>query len=148
MRSEIEKMWADNEKNAIAQELLNDVTHDLESGDSFTDVAGRFDLEMHQTSPLKRSESFAGLTPSQLIEVYQEKAGTPKIFNEDERIVIAMPSKVVRSKVKISPEKMDALRAEAQAQLSQELADELVDAYGSEYKVRVKYKYLGINDQL
>lgn len=148
VRSEIEKMWADNEKNAIAQELLNDVTHDLESGDSFTDVAGRFDLEMHQTSPLKRSESFAGLTPSQLIEVYQEKAGTPKIFNEDERIVIAMPSKVVRSKVKISPEKMDALRAEAQAQLSQELADELVDAYGSEYKVRVKYKYLGINDQL
>lgn len=148
VRSEIEKMWADNEKNAIAQELLNDVTHDLESGDSFTDVAGRFDLEMHQTSPLKRGESFAGLTPSQLIEVYQEKAGTPKIFNEDERIVIAMPSKVVRSKVKISPEKMDALRAEAQAQLSQELADELVDAYGSEYKVRVKYKYLGINDQL
>lgn len=146
VRGEIEKMWGDSEKNAIAQEIVTDVTHDLENGDSFTDVAGRFNLEMHQTSPLRRGEAFAGLTPSQLIEIYQEKTGTPKIFNEDERVVIAIPSRVVRSKNKISPEKMDALRAQAQALLSQELANELIDAYGSEYKVRVKYKYLGIND--
>lgn len=146
VKGEIEKLWADNEKNAIAQEILADVSHDLENGDKFADVAKRFDLDLKTTSPLKRGESFAGLTPSQLIEVYQEKEGTPKVFNEDERVIIVVPSKVVRSKVKVSPEKMDALRASAQAALSQEMANELIDAYGSEYKVRVKYKYLGFND--
>ncbi len=146
VKGEIEKLWADNEKNAIAQEILADVSHDLENGDKFADVAKRFDLDLKTTSPLKRGESFAGLTPSQLIEVYQEKEGTPKVFNEDERVIIVVPSKVVRSKIKVSPEKMDALRASAQAALSQEMANELIDAYGSEYKVRVKYKYLGFND--
>ena len=146
VKGEIEKLWADNEKNAIAQEILTDVSHDLENGDKFADVAKRFDLDLKTTSPLKRGESFAGLTPSQLIEVYQEKEGTPKVFNEDERVIIVVPSKVVRSKIKVSPEKMDALRASAQAALSQEMANELIDAYGSEYKVRVKYKYLGFND--
>lgn len=146
VKGEIEKLWADNEKNAIAQEILTDVSHDLENGDKFADVAKRFDLDLKTTSPFKRGESFAGLTPSQLIEVYQEKEGTPKVFNEDERVIIVVPSKVVRSKVKVSPEKMDALRASAQAALSQEMANELIDAYGSEYKVRVKYKYLGFND--
>ena len=146
VKGEIEKLWADNEKNAIAQEILTDVSHDLENGDKFADVAKRFDLDLKTTSPLKRGESFAGLTPAQLIEVYQEKEGTPKVFNEDERVIIVVPSKVVRSKVKVSPEKMDALRASAQAALSQEMANELIDAYGSEYKIRVKYKYLGFND--
>ena len=146
VKGEIEKLWADNEKNAIAQEILADVSHDLENGDKFADVAQRFKLDLKTTSPLKRGENFAGLTPSQLIEVYQEKEGMPKVFNEDERVIIVVPSKVVRSKVKVSPEKMDALRASAQAALSQEMANELIDAYGSEYKVRVKYKYLGFND--
>ena len=146
VKGEIEKLWADNEKNAIAQEILADVSHDLENGDKFADVAQRFKLDLKTTSPLKRGENFAGLTPSQLIEVYQEKEGTPKVFNEDERVIIVVPSKVVRSKVKVSPEKMDALRASAQAALSQEMANELIDAYGSEYKIRVKYKYLGFND--
>ena len=146
VKGEIEKLWADNEKNAIAQEILADVSHDLENGDKFADVAQRFKLDLKTTSPLKRGETFAGLTPSQLIEVYQEKEGTPKIFNEDERVIIVVPSKVVRSKVKVSPEKMEALRASAQAALSQEMANELIDAYGSEYKVRVKYKHLGFND--
>ncbi len=146
VKGEIEKLWADNEKNAIAQEILADVSHDLENGDKFADVAQRFKLDLKTTSPLKRGENFAGLTPSQLNEVYQEKEGMPKVFNEDERVIIVVPSKVVRSKVKVSPEKMDALRASAQAALSQEMANELIDAYGSEYKVRVKYKYLGFND--
>ena len=35
VKGEIEKLWADNEKNAIAQEILADVSHDLENGDKF-----------------------------------------------------------------------------------------------------------------
>lgn len=146
VKPEIIKLWAANEKNAIAQEIINDVLHDLESGDEFADVARRFDIRLSTTSPLKRGEKFAGLAPAQLIEAYQERVGSPKTFADDRRTIIVMPSKIVRNKNKVSAEKMTALRAQAQSTLSQEMASELIDAYGSNYKVRVKYKYLGIND--
>ena len=146
VRSEIEKLWAENERSAIAQEIVNDVTHDLENGDSFTDVARRFELKLQKTSALKRGESFAGLTPAQATEVYQENIGTPKIFAKGSKIVIATPSKIISSKENASKEKLLSLRAEAEATISQELANELIDAYASNHKVRVKYKYLGLTD--
>lgn len=146
VRSEIEKLWAENERSAIAQEIVNDVTHDMENGDSFADVARRFELKLQKTSALKRGESFAGLTPAQATEIYQEKIGTPKIFAKGSKIVIATPSKIISSKESASQEKMLSLRAEAEAAISQELANELIDAYASDYKVRVKYKYLGLTD--
>ncbi len=145
VRGEIQKMWADNEKSAIAQEIVNDVSHDLENGDSFADVARRFSLNHKKTSPLKRGETFAGLTVSQAEDVYLEQLGTPKIFAGNEKIVIAMPSKVIRNHKKLSKEQENALKAKASQSLSQELVNELIDAYGSNYKVRVKYKYLGLS---
>ena len=146
VRSEIQKMWADNEKSAIAQEIVNDVTHDLESGDSFADVARRFSLNLRKTSPLKKGEVFAGLTSAQAEEIYQEKIGTPKIFAGDEKIVIAIPTQIIRNNKKLSKEQEEALKAKANQSLSQELVNELTDAYASNYKVRVKYKYLGLTD--
>lgn len=42
VKPEIVKMWENNEKAAIAQEIVNDVTNDLENGDSIDEIAGRF----------------------------------------------------------------------------------------------------------
>ncbi len=144
VRNEIEKMWAESEKSAIAQEIVNDVSHDLEEGDKFADVARRFELSLKTTSPLKRGEAFAKLNPSQLNDIYHEKIGNPRIIATDKKIIIVMPSKIVRGKSSVSAEKIDALRAKAKAEISQELANDLIDAYASNYKVRVKYKYLGL----
>lgn len=146
VRGEIQKMWADNEKSAIAQEIVNDVTHDLENGDDFADVARRFSLNYRKTSPLKKGEIFAGLTSTQAEELYQEKIGTPKIFAGDEKIVIAMPKQIIRNHKKLSAEQEKSIKTKATQNLSQELVNELTDAYGSNYKVRVKYKYLGLSD--
>ncbi|MBR6663556.1 MAG: peptidyl-prolyl cis-trans isomerase, partial [Alphaproteobacteria bacterium] len=144
VRNEIEKMWAENEKSAIAQEIVNDVSHDLEEGDEFADVARRFGLSLKTTSPLKRGEAFAKLSPSQLNDIYNEKIGNPRIFAGNEQIVIVMPSKTVKGKATASAEKIEALRAKAKAETAQEMANDLIDAYASDYKVRVKYKYLGL----
>ena len=46
----------------------------------------------------------------------------------------------------VTVEKLEVLRSKAQADMSQAAANELIDAYGSNYKVRVKYKYLGLAD--
>lgn len=146
VRPIIEKMWKENERSAIAQEIVNDVSHDLEDGDSFVDVARRFELKLQTTSPLKKGQEFAGLPAYQLLEAYQEKLGQPKIFANDNKIIIVATKKVVRNANKLSKEKVEALRAKAQSDLTEEMSKELIDAYGSNYKVRVKYKYLGLTD--
>lgn len=146
VRGEIEKMWTANEKNAIAQEIVNDVNHDLENGDNISEIARRFNLNIKETKPLKRNESFAGLSPMQMNELFQEGLGEAKILTHDEQIMIIVPVKVVKAGENISKEETDVLRSKAKADMSQTAANELIDAYGRNYKVRVKYKYLGLTD--
>ena len=69
-----------------------------------------------------------------------------RVFAGSEKIVIISPNKIVRDKSTPTPEKIEALRANIKANINQELANELTDAYGSDYKIRVKYKYLGLAD--
>lgn len=147
VKGKIEQMWAANEKNAIAQEIVNDVTHDLESGDKLKDVAQRFGLQFKATSPLKRSESFAGLNGNQMSELFQESLGTPKQFSDETETLIIVPVKVVQAAATPSKEEMDVLRSKAAADLSQAAANQLIDAYGSNYRVRIKYKYLNLTDE-
>lgn len=146
VKGEIQKMWTANEKNAIAQEIINDVTHDLENGDEIGDVGRRFELPVKTTKAIKHTENFAGLSRIQIEELFQEKLGTPKLISNDEVNLIVVPTKVIKASDNLSKEELEVLRSKAQADMSQAAANELIDAYGSNYKVRVKYKYLGLAD--
>lgn len=146
VKGEIQKMWAANEKNAIAQEIINDVTHDLENGDEIGDVGRRFELPVKTTKAIKHTENFAGLSRIQIEELFQEKLGTPKLISNDEVNLIVVPTKVIKASDNLSKEELEVLRSKAQADMSQAAANELIDAYGSNYKVRVRYKYLGLAD--
>lgn len=146
VKGEIQKMWAANEKNAIAQEIINDVTHDLENGDEIGDVGRRFELPVKTTKAIKHTENFAGLSRIQIEELFQEKLGTPKLISNDEVNLIVVPTKVIKASDNLSKEELEVLRSKAQVDMSQAAANELIDAYGSNYKVRVKYKYLGLAD--
>lgn len=146
VRPEIEKIWSDNERSAIAQEIINDVTHDLENGDKIEEVAQRFKLTLNSTKPLKRSESFAGLTPAQMKDLFQEQQGTPKLFSFEDTQLIVVNTKIVDNEKKISPEEINTIKMKVLSDITQDTANQLVNAYGSNYKVRVKYKDAGIDD--
>ncbi len=146
VKPEIEKMWAENERSAIAQEIVNDVTHDLENGDKIDEVAARFKLKLNTTKPLKANENFANLNGLQMKEMFQEPLDSAKIFAADNVTVIAVASKIVDAKKKFSPEEANALRMKNAAEFSQETANTLVEAYGSNYKINVDYKEAGLSD--
>lgn len=146
VRPEIEKMWAANERSAIAQEIVNDVTHDLENGDKIEEVAVRFKLPVNTTKPLKRNENFANLNGLQMKELFQEPLGNPKLYGQDNVQIIAVASKIVENGAKLSKEESNALRMKAASEIVQDAANQLVNAYGSNYKVKVDYKEAGIDD--
>ncbi len=148
VRNDIIKLWKDNEKAAIAQELVNDISHDLENGDKFAEVAARFGVGFKTTAPLKKDQTFDELNPIQMQELFHEALNTPKVFNNGDEFVIAVPAKIIQAD-KMPPEKeMNALRSQYLTDLTQTIADELIQSYGSEYDVRIKYRNLGMEENI
>lgn len=148
VRGDIINLWVDNEKAAIAQELVNDISHDLEHGDKFADVAARFNVGFKTTAPLKKDQTFGGLTPQQMSELFQEAVDAPKTFNKGDEFVIAVPAKIIQAERMPSEKEMEALRSRYLADLDQTIADELIQSYGSEYDVRIKYRNLGMEENI
>ncbi len=141
----IRKMWQENEKAAIAQEIINDVIHDLDSGDSMDDVAGRYNLKVTTTEPLSRSENFAELGQPQMLELFNETAGTPKLINLGNRHIIAVADRDADAR-QLSDQDMEILTRRLNLDLTQQAASALIDSYGKNYDVRVKYRLLGLAD--
>lgn len=146
VRPQIVEIWEANERSAIAQEIINDVTHDLENGDNINDVAARFKLKLNMTKPLKQNENFANLNALQMKEMFQEALDTPKVFNMDKTNVIAIAEKSMMDNKKLSKEELNALQAKATMEILQENANNLVDAYGSDFKINIDYKEAGLSD--
>lgn len=146
VKADIQRMWEISEKNAIAQEIVNDVTHDLENGDSVEDVAKRFNLNYKTTRPLKRNENFGGLSRAQMNELFQEELGVPHLITEGENQMVVVATEALNAVPKLTPGEEKVLRIKGSADLSQTAANTLIDDFGSDYKIRVKYKYIGLAD--
>lgn len=146
VKSEIVKMWEANEKEAIAQEIVNDVNHDLENGDKIEEVAKRFNLNLQSTKPLKRSETFAGLSPMQVKELFYEDVNVPHIVNVEDGQLIVVNSGIINSKQKIGKDELDVLKAKVKADMTQDAANQTVNAFGADHKIKVDYKNAGLED--
>nr|QIM10739.1 hypothetical protein PlAlph_6310 [uncultured Alphaproteobacteria bacterium] len=142
---QIEKLWAESEKSAIAQEIINDVMADIENGDKIDEVAGRYKLKLHTTDALTRSQSFAGLQQNQMIELFNDELNTAKQFALNGKTIIAVAAKEAAPR-EMSDEDMDIINRRLSLDVNQQAAARLVDSYGKSYDVRVKYRQLGLAD--
>ena len=120
VKGEIEKMWEVNERSAIAQEIVNDVMHDLENGDKIDEVGQRFGLTVKNTKPLLRSGSFEGLSQDSMVELFQEGLGKPKLISLGEEKIIAVADKVTDAGEKPSEAVIDGVKRRARIDLSQD----------------------------
>lgn len=143
---EIEKMWEINERSAIAQEIVNDVMHDLENGDKINEVAQRFGLNVKTTKPLNRGGSFEGLSQSAMIELFQESLGEPKLITQGDEKIIAVTDKIIGKNEKPDEELAFGVERRVKIDLSQDVANALVNSFGEDYDIRVKYRLIGLAD--
>ena len=146
VKDEIEKMWEINERSAIAQEIVNDVMHDLENGDKIVEVGQRFGLAVKTTKPLLRSGSFEGLSQNAMIELFQEGLGKPKLISMGDEKIIVVADKVIDAGEKPSEAVVDGVKRRAKIDLSQDVATALINNFGEDYDVRVKYRLIGLAD--
>lgn len=143
VRPEIIKMWEENERTAIAQEITNDVLHDLENGDSIDEIAGRFKLHLTMTSPISRQQNFADLSENEMKDLFLEKEGTPRVLSNNDKRFIVVTDKIINPATADTDE---TVLRQAKLDFAQEYADRLLSDFSSDYDVRVKYRLLGLAD--
>ena len=146
VKSQIIDIWAANERDAMAQELANDVMNDLNNGENIKNVAQRLGLKSYTSKPIKKSESFEMLPSSLIATLFQESVNAPVSLDVDDGRIIAVTSEVVKYNHKLSNQEKADIQNQFQNQLADETAKVLVDGYAQEYDVRVKYKLLGLAD--
>lgn len=146
VENQIVKLWETNEKEAIAQEIINDANHDLENGDKIEDVATRFGLPLKTTRALPRSESFAGLSPLQIKDLFNEALNTPKILQTEDGHILAVNTKIINTNIKPSRADIEATQLRASNALAQNMAQQLINDFGTNYKIKIDYKSLGLAD--
>lgn len=145
VKPEIEQIWAINERNAISQEIINDVMHDVEAGDKLDEIATRFQLSINTTKALKRNESFEGIAPQLMAELFQEPAESAKLIDNDGIKIIAVNTQTIND-ANITSDDIEMVKRSTRLDLTTDFASQLVDDYGSSYDVRVKYRLLGLSE--
>ena len=147
VKPQIVKMWADNEREAMAQEMANDIMSDMENGGSITEAAKRLGLSAMTSRPIKKSETFDSLPSSQIFALFQENVGTPKLIEQDGDKLIVTTAKIVKDTHKLSDQEKADIRNSVRMDLTSEAANLLIENYSKDYDVDVNYKLLGLADQ-
>lgn len=146
VRNDIIKIWSENEKSAMAQEIVNDVVADLDNGETLADIASRFKLNLKTTAPLKRGSAFGKLNSMQLADAYQTPMGEYKLLSSGGVTTIVTPVKVINHSQAASTKQLEEINSRMTSELEQTLASDLIDAYAKGMDVRVKYRLLGLED--
>ena len=146
VKPEIIKIWTENEKSAIAQEIINDVVADLDSGESLADIAKRFNLRLKTTPPLKKGETFAKLNSAQAVEAFQTTTGGYTVLSSGGITTIVSPLRVINHDTEDNPQQLEAANTHMRKDLEQNAAAALINAYARTMDVRVKYRLLGLEN--
>lgn len=146
VKPEIIKIWTENEKSAIAQEIINDVVADLDNGENLADIANRFNLKLLTTTPLKRNETFANLNSLQLTEAYQTPINEYRLLSSNGTTTIVTPIKVINKTISNNKKQLENINANMQQTLEQDLSNELINNYSKDMDVRVKYRLMGLEE--
>ena len=144
VRADIVKIWTENEKSAIAQEVVNDVLTDMEGGDTLADIASRFNLQLKNSGQVKKGQKFAGLNVAQSAEAYQTDIGSYKSINSSGIVTIVMPTKILEADESMNAQQLKELNSQMNKEFEHALAEELINSYAKDMDVRVKYKLLGL----
>ena len=146
VKPEIIKIWTENEKSAIAQEIVNDIVADLDNGDKLSDIAARFNIKLLTTTPLKRGEAFAKLNSLQLTEAYQTPVNEYKILSSGGITTIITPIRIINKTISENKSQLDSINTNMRQAIEEDMASELIDNYAKDMDVRIKYRLLGLED--
>lgn len=146
VQEEIRQLWLQNEKTAIAQEMVNDVMHDLENDGDISQVGRQYGLDVYRPRPISRNETFAGINYPEIREMFAEPLNTPRQIQQGEKFIIAIADNDYKNSAPLSEDERNMIKFNAAMSMLNDMTSAMLAGYAADYDIRVKYKLLGLED--
>ena len=146
VRSQIEKMWKEDEKTALAREKATDIVTDIENGDDFSQAVRRYDLTVAKSQPVTRNETFANLTYKDVQELFMLPLKEPYQTMLGKNHVIVMAEEEYEDSAPSTESDKNLVKTKMQKLISADLQKALLDAYAKNYNIKIKYDLMGMAD--
>lgn len=146
VKDQIKTLWAENERTAMAQETLNDIMHDLQEGADFTKTGQRYGLHVYKSQPVTRNESFADLSYDDMRELFSLNLDEPYQASVKDKYLVIAAVEDFENSVPLSEDELNMIRFKTRYAVVRDLQKAMLDSYAKDYKTKVKYKLMGIED--
>ena len=146
VRPQIEQMWIENEKTAMAREKADDILRDVENGEDFVQTAHRYNLMVHKSQPITRNETFAGLTYKNVQDLFMLPLKEASETMLDKKHVVIVADEEYENSAPLSDSDQTIVKNRMQKSLAADLQKALLDAYAKDYNIKVKYDLMGIDE--
>lgn len=147
IKDKIVDLWTVQEKNALAKEMAENIISDTEDGSSLADAAKARGLEVFRSSPLSRNETFAGLTKSEINELFIAEEGKAQLFERGgNAYILAAPFETVNYKDELTEDKLKDVQERAKELMAADMNKAALDNYAADYKIKINYDLAGFSE--
>ncbi|MCM1324046.1 MAG: SurA N-terminal domain-containing protein [Acetobacter sp.] len=147
IKEQIIALWSVQEKNALAKEMAENIINDTEDGSELADAAKARNLEIFRSEPLSRNETFAGLSKSEINDLFLTEEGRVMLFERaGNAYILATPFETVNFKDELTEDKLADIQERAKASIAADMGKAAMDSYTSDYKVKIDYDLAGFSE--
>ena len=144
VRERIVQIWLEQEKNALAKEIAEDIVADVSDNMPIADAAKARKLEMFRSEPISRNDTFANLLPSEINDLFLANDNEVKMFERvGNSFIIVVPFDVVNYGDNLTDEVLKDIENRAEASIVSDMAKAMLDSYASDFKIEIDYKRAG-----
>ena len=147
VKDRIVQIWLEQEKNALAKEIAEDIIADVSDDMQIADAAKARNLEMFRSEPISRNDTFANLLPSEINDLFFAADGEVKLFERvGNSFIIVVPFETVNYDNELTDEALEDIENRAEASIVSDMAKAMLDSYASDFKIEVDYKRAGFTE--
>ena len=144
--AQLMQMWNDTERDAIVKEIVDNIQHDVESGDDIADSAKRYGLHVVNSRPINRGENIDKLSSENMKELFAAAKNEAVVIESGDDYVIAATSNIYDDSASLTAQDKEQLKQALYGGLLKDMGEALLKDYASKYKVEIQYNRMGLSD--
>lgn len=143
---ELNKAWMENERAAITQETVDNVEHDLDSGEDLMTVASRYNLKIINSRPVTRNETIDKISFVEMKKLFAAPKNQPQILKIGDDYIVAETTNIYDDSDAITSAKKEELKDSIYKETVADMAEALLKDFARNYKIKVNYNRVGIEN--
>ncbi len=147
VKDEIIALWNIQEKNAIAKEIAENIVIDVQEGSDISDAAKARGLEVFNSQPISRNETFANLSNYDISDLFLAESNDVKIYEmSGNKYIVAVLAETINFVDELQADDLNEISKRAETSLMSDMSDNLLNAYAKDLKIEIDYQRAGFSE--